>query len=108
MRERMQQHPETAEKRKALVEHPFAILKRWMNHDYFLLRGKMKVAAEFSMSVLAYNIKRVLNILSMPELIAAVRSLGKTVSAHIFSFRKHFLLYYDPTNEVTQFSGCLS
>jgi transposase len=93
LRERMQQHPEIAQKRKTLVEHPFGILKRWMNHDYFLLRGKMNVAAEFSISVLAYNMKRVLNILSVPELIAAVRSLEKTISAPILSLRDQLSLY---------------
>jgi hypothetical protein len=81
MQETMKRNPEKLSKRKELVEHPFAIIKRWMNHDYFLLRGMEKVATEVSMTVLVYNMKRVLNILSVSELIAAVRELsGKTLS----------------------------
>ena len=79
MRERMMRYPGKAIQRKELVEHPFAILKRWMNHDYFLMRGKEKVAAEFSMSLLVYNMKRVLNILGVPTLIAVLRALSGEV-----------------------------
>jgi hypothetical protein len=45
---------------------------RRMNQGYFLLRGIEKVGAEMSLSVLAYNMKRVINILGVKELIKAV------------------------------------
>lgn len=84
MRERMKRHPEKASQRKELAEHPFATIKHWMNHSYFLMRGKKNVAAEVSMSVLVYNMKRVLNILTLPVLIAALRALsGKVTSFFI-------------------------
>ena len=72
MQQRMRQHPDKAKQRKALVEHPFGTLKHWMNQSYFLLRGLEKVGAEMSLSVLAYNLKRVINILGVKELIKAV------------------------------------
>jgi hypothetical protein len=43
-----------------------------MNLGAFLMRGLEKVRAEFSLTALVYNLRRVLNILSMEEMMAAV------------------------------------
>ena len=56
MNARVAAHPEILRKRKAIVEHPFGTIKRWMNQAYFLMRGLAKVRAEFSLSALAYNL----------------------------------------------------
>jgi len=58
--------------RKALSEHPFGTMKRAMDQGYFLLKGLPKVRGEFSLTVLVYNLKRVLNLVGMPQLLAAV------------------------------------
>jgi len=94
MRERMNCHPDIARKRKELVEHPFGTIKHWMNHGYFLMRGKKKVAAEVSMSVLVYNMKRVMNILGVPALLAELRTLSVNalLSFSLFIYRKFFCL----------------
>ncbi len=63
----------TAE-RMCLSEHPFGTIKRAMGFDYFLLRGLQKVAGEFALMCLGYNIKRAKNLLGfgkMMELMAA-------------------------------------
>ena len=69
--------------RMQLAEHPFGTLKRGGHHGYSSYRGLKKVAAEMSLSVLAYNLKRAVNILGVPKLIAALReryiSASKTV-----------------------------
>jgi transposase len=72
MAERLKNNPEKIKLRKQLVEHPFGTIKRGMNQAYFLLKGINKVAGEMSLTVMAYNIKRVLNILGVQELIKAV------------------------------------
>ena len=59
-------------RRKGLVEHPFGTFKRSMNQGYFLTRGLTKVRTEMSLSVLAYNLKRVINILGVPKMIRAL------------------------------------
>ena len=61
------------QQRKELVEHPFGTLKHWWDQGHFLMKGLHKVRAEFCLSTLAYNIRRVLNILGVPRLIAALR-----------------------------------
>jgi transposase len=72
MQKRMAAEPEKYRKRNMMVEHPFGTIKRWMDQGYFLMRGIEKVRAEFSLSVLAYNIKRVITILGIPAMVAAV------------------------------------
>ena len=58
--------------RKALVEHPFGTLKRWMGTEHFLTRGFAQVRTEMSLQVLAYNLKRAINLLGVCALIAAL------------------------------------
>jgi transposase len=72
MNARVAAHPEILRKRKAIVEHPFGTIKRWMNQAYFLMKGLAKVRGEFSLSALAYNLKRVIAIVGVPRLIAAL------------------------------------
>lgn len=72
MEQRHAQHPERSALRKALAEHPFGTMKRWMDHGYFLCRGLVKVRAEFSLTVFAYNLKRAITIVGVPRLIAAL------------------------------------
>jgi transposase len=69
---RLRQRPDLFAQRKALAEHPFGTMKRAMDQGYFLLKGLRKVRGEFSLTVLAYNLKRVLNILSVPRLMEAL------------------------------------
>ena len=58
--------------RKQLAEHPFGTIKRWFGYTHFLLKGLTKVRCEWSLITLAYNLKRVLNLVSLKNLIAAL------------------------------------
>ena len=64
--------PEVVRQRACLAEHPFGTMKRGMDQGYFLLRGLEKVKAEFSLTVLAYNLKRVIRIVGVRQLVAAL------------------------------------
>ena len=72
MQERLAKRPDILDQRRETVEHPFGTIKQWMNQGAFLLRGLEKVRAEFSLTALAYNLRRVLNIVGFAELMAAV------------------------------------
>jgi len=72
MSERVRASPEKMKKRKELVEHPYGTMKRAMTSGYFLMRGIKKVAAEMSLTVMGYNIKRVINILGVRKMVEAV------------------------------------
>lgn len=64
--------PAIIEQRKAIVEHPFGTIKRTMDAGYLLTKGKQKVTGEFSLVFLAYNMKRVINIMGAKKLIDAM------------------------------------
>ena len=66
---RVKGRKEIIAQRKCIAEHPFGTVKRNMDAGYCLLKGKVKVTAEFSLVYLAYNIKRVINILGIKKLI---------------------------------------
>lgn len=72
MARRIADNPEKVELRKCLVEHPFGTIKRAMNQGYFLMRGLSKVGAETSLTILAYNLRRVMNILGVRKMMEAV------------------------------------
>jgi len=70
---RLAARPEILDQRRELVEHPFGTIKQWMNQGAFLMRGLERVRAEFSLTALAYNLRRVLTILDVSTLVAAVQ-----------------------------------
>jgi transposase len=72
MAERLKATPEIMQERKQLVEHPYGTIKHADAQGYFLMKGLKNVRAEFSLSCLAYNLKRVINILGVPRLLAAL------------------------------------
>ena len=72
MQRRVEAHPEVMKKRKQIVEHPFGTNKHWHDQGYFLMRGLETVRAEFSLSTLAYNLRRVVRILGVPHLLRAL------------------------------------
>ncbi len=71
---------EKVARRKEIVEHVFGTLRVW-GHDEFLMKGLAKVRGEFSLSAVVYNLRRVLNLRSVPELLAAVRALAAAQTA---------------------------
>ena len=73
MQSRLGKRPEVLNQRRQVVEHPFGTIKQWMNQGAFLMRGLEKVRGEFSLTALAYNLRRVLNLVGFAELMIAVR-----------------------------------
>jgi transposase len=72
MQARVAKRPDIMDRRRETVEHPFGTIKQWMYQGAFLMRGLEKVRAEFSLTALAYNLRRVLNIVGFADLMAAV------------------------------------
>jgi IS5 family transposase len=60
--------------RRSVVEHPFATIKyRIFGHPRLLLRGKAGARTELSLAVMAYNIKRMANVLGTAHLTRALQ-----------------------------------
>lgn len=72
MQGRLDARPGLAMVRRCTVEHPFGTLKAWMGATHFLTRTMPKVKTEMSLHVLAYNMKRMMNIMGIKRLIAAM------------------------------------
>jgi len=72
MQARLDAAPEKMQLRRQTVEHPFGTLKAWMGATHFLTKTLPRVRTEMSLHVLAYNMKRVMNILGVGTLIEAM------------------------------------
>jgi hypothetical protein len=60
--------------RRETVEHLFATLKMRMGATHLLMKRLPKVATEMALHVLAYNLTRVMNIMGIQPLMAAIRA----------------------------------
>ena len=70
---RLDLNPQAMRTRRETVEHPFGTIKSRMGATHFAMRTLPNVATEMALSVLAYNLTRVMNILGVRPLIAAMR-----------------------------------
>jgi transposase len=60
--------------RRQTVEHPFGTIKSWMGSTHFQMKTLKNVGAEMALHVLAYNMKRAMQILGSGGLIAVMRA----------------------------------
>jgi len=70
----LKNNPDTVNIRKGTVEHPFGTIKSWMGATHFQMKRLKNVSTEMSLHVLAYNLKRVMNIMGEKALIEAIRA----------------------------------
>src|SRR6266699_1438395 len=70
----LDEHPEAMRQRRETVEHPFGTIKARMGATHFLMKTLPRVAAEMALHVLAYNLTRVMNIVGVQPLMAAMRA----------------------------------
>jgi len=71
----LKKQPAAMRRRKEIVEHPYATIKHCMGATHFVMKGLPNVRAEMSLHVLAYNLKRVINIIGVPKLIAELQAV---------------------------------
>jgi transposase len=73
MQQRLDRMPQASRMRRQTVEHTFGTLKAWMGATHFLTKTLPRVRTEMSLQVLAYNLKRALNIFGTDLLVALIR-----------------------------------
>jgi transposase len=71
---RLDNNPQAMRTRRETVEHPFGTLKMRMGATHFLMKTLPKVATEMALHVLAYNLTRVMNIVGVKPLLAAIQA----------------------------------
>jgi transposase len=74
MQARLDRKPDAMRIRRATVEHPFGTLKAWMGATHFKTRRLPNVRTEMSLQVLAYNFRRMIQLIGVGPLIAAVQA----------------------------------
>ena len=74
MQRRLERTPEASRLRRQTVEHPFGTLKAWMGSTHFLTKTLPRVRTEMSLHVLAYNLKRMLQIFGTQMLVAFMKA----------------------------------
>jgi len=67
-------NPDAMRQRKRLVEHPYGTIKHWMGSTHFLMKRLPNVQAEMSLHVLAYNLRRAINILGVPRIMEQLQA----------------------------------
>ena len=72
MQQRLERTPEASKLRRQSVEHVFGTLKAWMGATHFLTKTLPRVSTEMSLHVLAYNLKRMMQILGAKPLMKAM------------------------------------
>jgi len=75
MHQRLAERTDSARVRRRTVEHPFGTLKAWMGHTHFLTRTFPRVRTEMSLHILAYNLKRMMQIMGTQGLKTALVGL---------------------------------
>jgi len=71
---RLEEHPEKMRQRRETVEHPFGTIKSWMGSTHFQMKTLKHVGTEMALHVLAYNMKRVMSMLGVSGLMAAIHA----------------------------------
>ena len=71
---RLDRNPWVSKVRRQTAEHPFGTLKAWMGSTHFLTRTLPRVSTEMSLHVLAYNMKRLLQIFGTQPLMQMMRA----------------------------------
>lgn len=94
MRERVKRDYEKVKRRGEIIEHPFGTIKRPFNQGYMLMKGIDKVGAEIGLSVLVYNITRVINIVGISKLIEFLRKSNQLTSGNFRDSNYLLFLYY--------------
>ena len=71
---RLDKRPDIMRVRRATVEHPFGTIKSWMGSTHFSMKTLQHVSTEMSLHVLAYNMKRAINLLGTRNIVAAIQA----------------------------------
>ena len=74
VQQRLDRNPNAMRQRRETAEHPFGTLKMRMGATHFLMKRLPKVATEMALHVLAYNLTRVMNIMGIQPLMAAIQA----------------------------------
>ena len=71
---RLDENPDKMRIRRQTAEHPFGTIKAWMGYTHFQMKTLKNVRTEMALHVLAYNLKRLISIMGIGPLMAAIKA----------------------------------
>lgn len=74
MQARLNKMPHAMKIRRQTVEHTFGTLKSWMGATHFSMKTLPRVQTEMSLHVLAYNMKRMIQVMGVESLITVMKA----------------------------------
>jgi hypothetical protein len=91
-RERIEKHPDTYRKRQAIVEHPCGKIKRQWGFSYVITKKYLhRASADIGLMMVAYNIRRIINILGKEKVVAYLREALNSLLPVLFEPIRTFL-----------------
>ena len=69
---RLEADPSLMRRRQGMVEHPFGTMKSWTSSNHFLTKRLSGVSTETSLQILAYNLKRAINLIGTRKIMEAI------------------------------------
>jgi transposase len=83
----IENNPATYRKRQAIVEHPYGVLKRQWGFYYVMTKkGKERASADVGLMFVAYNLRRIFNIIGPKKLKKHLRELLLLIFAKMTSY----------------------
>ena len=76
--------------RQTMTEHPFGVVKRQWGYDHLMMKGLQKTDSEISLIFLCYNLKRVMNILGINGILAAIKAFSQCFGPFLNCFSAFF------------------
>jgi transposase len=101
--ERLAIHREKYRRRQEMTEHPFGVVKRQWGYDHVLMKGLLKTDAEISLIFLCYNLKRVMNIMGIADMMKAIKALLKDCT-QIFALLRQVAINFCPPQTILKFN----
>ena len=114
-KERIEQHHNYYSRRQAIVEHPYGTIKRQWGFNYIMTKkGKARASADVGLMCIAYNLRRIINILGkkvftdyLKELLSFFNLINRLIWLHIVCFKNPSLTRYLERLQIDQAANSL-
>ena len=98
-KQNISRNPQIYAQRQAIVEHPFGTMKRAWGFDHIITKKtKQRASSDVGFIFIAYNLKRIMNIISLDKLISLLNSLLSYFSLKktVKRFKKQYFTLNQP------------
>ena len=93
-RDALKNNPEIYPQRQAIVEHPFGTIKRPWGFDYIMTKkGIDRASADVGLIFIAYNMRRIINLIGIENLTSFLKELLSIFSVWILALKRKIIQF---------------